>query len=103
MDCERVAPLISAELAGEIEAADHAELELHLAQCAACNAVATAFRAQDEELRRVFVARRRAAATVANRALAEIEQIPGRTGRRTGWLLPVLSAAAGFLIATLLF
>src|SRR5438105_1270953 len=71
MDCEQALALISAQIDREIEPADRARLEQHLAECPACRATADAFALQDEELRHTFVPRREAAVATAVRIDAD--------------------------------
>jgi len=46
--CERMGPLVSAYIDGEISPQDAAEIERHLAQCAECSRMAADFRAAAE-------------------------------------------------------
>ncbi|MFG0316903.1 MAG: anti-sigma factor family protein [Planctomycetota bacterium JB042] len=87
MNCARTFELLSARLDGELEAADEAALDRHLAECAAC-------RRDDADLHRLSTAfaesrRVRAPASLADRVL--VRRAPGRA--RAG-----LAAAAGFLL-----
>src|SRR5688572_11853636 len=102
MDCEEVSTLISAELDGELAPEDRPALEAHLAGCVACRSVLEAFRLQDGELRRSFAPRRRAAQGVARSVVARLR--PAGRGRRL-WTVafPLSAAAAGFVLALLLF
>lgn len=101
MQCEDAIQLISAKIDGELAAADRQRLEAHLADCGDCRATAEAMQLQDAQLVRAFHPRRSAAAAVA-------EQVVGRLAPRNAvrgvWWAPVLaSAAAGFLLAVLMF
>jgi ferric-dicitrate binding protein FerR (iron transport regulator) len=104
VDCEQALPLISARLDGEVPPGDAAGLDAHLAACPGCRAAAEAFRLQDAELRRAFAPRRAAAARVAERVVARLHETPAAPPRRrVPWLPMLLSAAAGFLLAVLVF
>jgi ferric-dicitrate binding protein FerR (iron transport regulator) len=121
MHCEQALPLISAQLDGALAPAEQAALEAHLQECGGCRASADAVGAQDADLRRAFAPRRRAAAAVAERVIARLRteapvpaappatggltprRSPGKARFRLTWLPMLLSAAAGFLVAVLLF
>lgn len=101
MQCEDAIYLISARIDGELGAADRQWLEAHLADCADCRATAEAMQIQDAQLTRAFNPRRSAAATVAERVVGQLA--PRRAAWRAWWMPVVASAAAGFLLAVLLF
>jgi hypothetical protein len=83
---------------------DRARLLAHLNECAGCSATADALRLQDADLRRVFASRRGAAAAVAERVIGQIRAAPLRHKHAWfPWVLALTSAAAGFLLAVLLF
>src|ERR1700694_4846186 len=103
MDCEQALALLMAHMGRELESGDRPRLEAHLRQCAGCRASAEAHRLQDGDLRRIFATRRQASTAVAERAIAHLPPRPARVRRHLPWLTVVLSAAAGFLIAVLLF
>src|SRR6266853_2032887 len=103
MDCAQALALLMAHIDRELEPGDRPRLEEHLRQCAGCRASAEAHRLQDANLRRIFATRRQASTTVAERAIAHLRARPARLRRHLPWLTVVLSAAAGFLIAVLLF
>jgi ferric-dicitrate binding protein FerR (iron transport regulator) len=127
MNCEQALPLISAQLDGAASSADHAALEAHLQECGGCRASAEALQSQDADLRRAFAPRRQAAAAVAERVIAQLRtqalaaaaappagtgatlrvpaprRSPGKPRFRLPWLPMLLSAAAGFLVAVLVF
>jgi ferric-dicitrate binding protein FerR (iron transport regulator) len=98
MDCEQSLNLLSARLDGEITAEESAALDGHLAACADCRAAGEAMAAQHGRLVRAFAPRRRAAAGVADRVVADLA--PRTRGR---WMSVILAAAAGFLLAVMLF
>src|SRR5687768_6045783 len=122
-DCERALNLLSARLDDEAPegAADAAALDEHLARCADCRAAAEAMHHQHEDLVRAFAPRRAAAAAVAERVISQLAQQPSRMtpsprprgeGRGEGpvsrspghrWLPLFAAAAAGFILAALLF
>jgi ferric-dicitrate binding protein FerR (iron transport regulator) len=87
----------------ELQPGDRPRLEAHLRQCASCRASAEAHRLQDADLRQAFAGRRRASSAVAERVIAHLRTKPAHRRRHLPWLTVILSAAAGFLIAALLF
>src|SRR5205807_6394125 len=103
MDCDQVLALLMADIDRETPSEDRVRLGAHLQECAACRASADAFRLQDADLRRLFATRRRAAAAVADRVIAQLPASPVRVRRRLPWLPILVSAAAGFLLAVLVF
>ncbi|MDB5293055.1 MAG: hypothetical protein JWL69_4296 [Phycisphaerales bacterium] len=98
MDCEQALNLLSARLDGEIAADESAALDAHLVGCADCRAAGEAMAAQHGRLVRAFAPRRRAAVGVADRVVAKLA--PPARGR---WMPAIFSAAAGFLLAVMLF
>src|SRR5438552_14350172 len=104
MNCEIATNLISSRIDGEIAAADQKALDEHLATCSSCRATMEALSAQDEALSRAFAPRRRAAAAVADAAMARIhrEQVQSFRTRRFPFLTALVSAAAGFALAMLI-
>lgn len=103
MDCEQALALLNAELDREAQPEEKVRLRAHLQECAACRASADAFRLQDADLRRLFASRQRAALAVADRVIAQLPASAVPTRRRLPWLPILLSAAAGFLLAVLVF
>src|SRR5438067_13422929 len=103
MDCEQALALLMANLDRETQADERARLRAHLQECATCRASADAFRLQDADLRRLFAPRRRAAAGVADRVIAQLAASPVARRRFLPWLPILVSAAAGFLFAVLVF
>jgi ferric-dicitrate binding protein FerR (iron transport regulator) len=102
MDCEQALPLLHARLDSEIDREAIASLEEHLRQCADCRLAADNLRALDGDLRRSFAQRRVAAALLPHKVAAELgSTVPVRNRRRWAGLLA--AAAAGFLVALLLF
>src|SRR5688500_6532628 len=107
MNCDDALNLISARLDGELSADRRARLEEHLASCPACREVADGLDLHNAQLARVFGARRRAAAEIAERVVALLpSQASTRvTARRSFWAAwsPLLAAAAGFAVALMVF
>jgi ferric-dicitrate binding protein FerR (iron transport regulator) len=104
MDCEQALTLLVADMDREMLPDDRARLLAHLNDCAACGAAADALRLQDADLRRGFAGRRRAAAAVAERVIGQIRMVPASRERAWfPWVLALTSAAAGFLLAVVLF
>ncbi len=102
--CETAHELLCARLDEELPAEMTPALDEHLAQCADCRALADALSSQSQELRRAFAGERRAADNVAERAIEQLlaGEAPVRA-RARGWLVPLLAAAAGFLLAVAVF
>jgi len=98
MQCEDAINLISARIDGELSADDRSLLEAHLSECANCRAMAEAMQLQDAQLVRAFATRRKAAAELADRVTMQLAP-----PRRSWWVPVTTSAAAGFLLAVLLF
>src|SRR5579862_6246079 len=73
MDCEDAMVLISSRIDREIDASEQARLSAHLADCPACAALSEALQLQDADLRHGFEPRRRGAAAVADRVLAQLQ------------------------------
>jgi ferric-dicitrate binding protein FerR (iron transport regulator) len=103
MDCEQALQLLSADWDRETQPDESVQLRAHLQECASCRASAEAFRLQDADLHRLFGPRRRAAAAVADRVIAQLPVAPSRTSHRLVWWPILVSAAAGFLLAVLVF
>jgi ferric-dicitrate binding protein FerR (iron transport regulator) len=112
VNCEQADILISARIDGEIDQADRAQLERHLADCPACSAVADVLASQDADLDRAFAPRRVAATMLAERVIARLDIPPAEVNVRSpasidrswwaSWGKPILAAAAGFGLALLL-
>lgn len=105
MDCETAYNLISARIDGQIGSADSAALDAHLAQCPGCRSTLQALTAQDQALTAAFAPRKESAAAVAQRVISRIrtEGSPQARSWRIGFLPMLLSAAAGFVVALLIF
>ena len=103
MDCELVIQLISADLDGEIQADDRMTLEAHLAGCESCRATAQTLRLQDATLHRTFAPQREAVAAVTDRVISQIRPATPVVASQFPWVPVLLSAAAGFLLAVLVF
>src|SRR5438132_2205135 len=103
MDCEQALALLHAHMDRELQPEDRPRLEAHLRECARCRANADAYRLQDADLRRAFASRRQASAAVAERTILHLGTNSRPRTKNFPWLSVVLSAAAGFLIAVLLF
>jgi ferric-dicitrate binding protein FerR (iron transport regulator) len=103
MDCEHAISLISADMDGEVPADERPGLEAHMATCASCAATAQALRLQDASLRQAFASRREAASAVADRVIAQLRPTAAGATVRIPWFPMLLAAAAGFLLAVLIF
>jgi hypothetical protein len=100
MDCEQANNFLSARLDGELAAQDAASLDAHLAGCPDCRITAQEFSDQQMMMMRAFSARRDAASAIAD---AAIMQLNNRRRSPWRWARIPLAAAAGFLLAVLLF
>jgi ferric-dicitrate binding protein FerR (iron transport regulator) len=106
MDCTAAHNLLSAWLDGELPPADRDRLEEHLEACSSCRAAADGLRQQDEELRLLFAPHQARSAAVADRVLTRLAFEPRQVQRSRRWLplvASLTSAAAGFLVALLVF
>ena len=104
MDCEHAQNLIAMNMAGELPSDDRARLDEHLNGCTSCRATSQAWLQQDVDLRRAFAPRRAAATAVAERVITQVRTlpVPGRRRVQITWIMmPLMSAAAGFLLAVL--
>jgi ferric-dicitrate binding protein FerR (iron transport regulator) len=112
LDCRQVQDLLSHWLDGELEADAVGALESHLAECDACRRETGDARRKHEQLQAAFSPRRAAARQVADSVVAALPAEKPLSGgvatsnrssviRRSVHLL--LAAAAGFLVAVLLF
>jgi ferric-dicitrate binding protein FerR (iron transport regulator) len=107
VDCEQAVALISSRIDHEIQTADAAPLDAHLAECPSCRATAEAFSLQHEELNEAFAPRRAAAAAVAEQVNAQLPAARAPAPRRPGarrWAraAAVLGAVAAVAAAALL-
>jgi ferric-dicitrate binding protein FerR (iron transport regulator) len=104
MNCDHATELLCARLAGELPAEERLTLETHLESCSACRAVGEAFQTQDAELREAFAPRRQTVAALAERVITQVRAV-SKPRRRfpVFWIAPLLSAAAGFLLAVGIF
>ncbi|MEX2285882.1 MAG: zf-HC2 domain-containing protein [Planctomycetaceae bacterium] len=109
MDCQQAQSVIGSWIDREIEPGEGAALEAHLSTCASCHGIAEAIRAQDASLRRAFQPGRERASRLADRVVANlatavplpmtIERSRARNRAWSSWMLPLLTAAIGFLLA----
>jgi ferric-dicitrate binding protein FerR (iron transport regulator) len=107
MDCDQAQNLMAAQMAEELPLDERASLDAHLNGCANCRATDEAWRREDAELRQAFAPRRAAATALAERVIAQVRTLPlpQRQRRRQRWtmfLIPIASAAAGFVLAVLI-
>ena len=103
MHCDEALPELGRLIDGEAALPDRAALIEHLAHCERCSAACDEMRAADAALLRAFMPRRRAAASVADRVIEQLRNERGRQRRVGLWSLALVSAAAGFLLAVVLF
>lgn len=99
MDCTQAEPLLPALIDGEID--ERATLDAHLSECSRCRALLEELRADDSALEALFDAARRRADGLEDRVVASVRRERG--GRVIPFWVPLVSAAAGFLLAILLF
>ncbi len=103
MGCEQGLTLINARMDGELPADDRHRLIVHLGECATCRVAVDDFERDDRELARIFGARQRSAAAVADRVLeAWFDEAPSRSRPWGLWRL-TSAVAAGFALAFVLF
>jgi hypothetical protein len=106
MICKQAQDLMSAWIDGQLEPADQAELEQHLAACAECRAIAESVRDLHADLTRAFALPRAAAARTAEQVIVAM-QIAATPASPTGrphwpnWISLALAMAIGFLLAVL--
>jgi diguanylate cyclase (GGDEF)-like protein len=79
MDCQEAAALISARIDRELNDADRARLDAHLAECPGCREREESYRHQDEALRGAFAASRRVGAEFAEQVA---EKVPAMVRER---------------------
>jgi hypothetical protein len=106
MDCQQALALLLAHMDRELQPEDRPRLEAHFRECERCRASAEVYRSQDADLRRAFAPRRQASAAVAERTIARLRlqgSHASRAPRGSSWWTVILAAAAGFLVAVLLF
>jgi ferric-dicitrate binding protein FerR (iron transport regulator) len=103
MDCQQTLDKIGRLVDGELPASDRASLEAHLAECDGCRAACAELRVGDAMLVRAFMPRRQAASALADRVVAQLRGEGARRRRVRSWATPLVAAAAGFLLAVLLF
>ncbi len=106
MDCAKTADLLSAMLDGECDPGERTAVEAHIASCPSCRLVREEVESMDRRLRRSFAPRRESASRLADRVIAELGSPAASPPRRwtAGRIIPLLlSAAAGFLLAVVLF
>ena len=108
MNCDEAQDRIGAWIDRQLDADETAALESHLSVCGECRAASEAERTQDADLLRAFGPHREAAHRVADRVIdtwkvqsTDVAPPVRRIGRRWGSL--ALAAAAGFLLAVLMF
>lgn len=107
MDCLDVRSRWSEWLDHELDADLRARLATHLEACPTCRVQAAGWRVLDADLRRLAIPDRESAARVADRVLDDLRTPPTSEVRSTAaggsWPRLLLAAAAGFLLALLLF
>lgn len=103
MDCEQALPLLVEQMDHEIQSGDQARLRDHLQSCSACRESSAVLRLQDADLRRSFAPCRRAADSLASRVISQLPRSDARKNRLWPWLPILTAAAAGFLLAILIF
>ncbi|REK11998.1 MAG: hypothetical protein DWQ37_13335 [Planctomycetota bacterium] len=112
MRCDEFQSGFNAWTDRELPEEQAAELEAHLAECAACQAAAEALQAIDGELRTAFAPRRRAAAQLADRVVLAVHEAstatpspspPAQQPTGLAWPEALSGVAAGFLLAAAVF
>jgi ferric-dicitrate binding protein FerR (iron transport regulator) len=106
MNCNEAEPKLNEFLDGELADAETQAVDAHLATCPECARALETLRAQDRELDAAFAPLRDEAEALAGRIIAAVHQEPVQipVPRRTIAWSPILTAAAaGFLVAALLY
>jgi hypothetical protein len=113
MHCHDTWELLSAAIDAPLPPAEAAALAQHLAHCSECRAAAEALQTQDRDLRQAFQPQTKAAERVAARVLEALSAEQSNASPRIAaaavrgssyaWLPLCLAAAAGFLLAVLVF
>lgn len=103
MHCDEALNEFSRLIDREAPSSDHTPFMEHIAHCERCGAMWYELTRADAALLRAFMARRRAAGTVADRVIEQLRNARGRQWRIRSWLVPPAAAAAGFLVAAVLF
>lgn len=101
MDCQQTIDNLGRLVDAELAEPDRAMLEAHLAECEGCRSVYDALRVNDAALIRAFAPRHRAAASLADRVVAQLQAERESRWRWRSWATPLVAAAAGFLLAVL--
>jgi ferric-dicitrate binding protein FerR (iron transport regulator) len=96
---------LSAHLDGELEPDEARTLETHLESCETCRKKLALLREQDRELADAFSPLRARTTELAERAVARLRAESPRqaTPPGSGWFRTGIAAAAGFLLAALIF
>lgn len=102
MTCAEILERLSACIDGELEAAERAAVESHVASCASCAEALKATRAVDGSLDDAFAPLRERREAVTARALDAVRR-ETNPPNVTGFFKVLLAAAAGFLLAALIF
>jgi hypothetical protein len=106
-DCEQIREQLSAHVDGALEAGVSAAVEAHLATCADCRAARDVLQALDANLTQTLRPLALRSAIVADRAVmqwqAELPMIVARPFAMRSLMRYLAAAAAGFLLAALVF
>jgi ferric-dicitrate binding protein FerR (iron transport regulator) len=110
MQCEEFLEQLNAYCDGELTAQEAAACEAHVAGCAKCREAVAGVRSIDSDLREAFRDRRGAAARLAESAVTRIRDnvtLPVRLATppsaQSAWIQLFVAAAAGFLLAVVVF
>jgi hypothetical protein len=105
MNCDEAQERIGAWIDRQLDTDEVVSLEGHLSICDECRSASESLRAQDADLLRAFGPHREAALGVADRVIDtwKVPLAPPARGNVLRWGTPVLAAAAGFLLAVLIF
>jgi hypothetical protein len=110
MQCKEFLEQLNAFCDGELPAPVTAECDAHLAACATCSEAAAALRSIDGNLRDAFADRRLAASRLAESSVAKLRSISTtlasvvpRAVVQPSWIQLLVAAAAGFLLAFVVF
>ncbi|HKD36024.1 MAG TPA: FecR domain-containing protein, partial [Pirellulales bacterium] len=104
MDPERIEQLINAAIDGESSVEENPASSASLIDEPDYKKLSAAIREQDSLLCAAFASRRQAAAALADRVVSSIQTTTPRPASRVlAWLPLLIAAAAGFLLAVILF
>ncbi len=104
MNCSQTEEKLGAYVDGELAPNERQDVEVHLAACGECRRALESLGAQGRELDGAFAPLRRDADALARRIIEAVHAEPARRpGAAHRWVPVIAAAAAGFLVAFLIF